>query len=179
MRFGAVAILGMIAGVGVQAQQAPQGAHFVVVERGCPGALRAQHQATSGYAMWTVALEDKDRDGQAQKARGPGLHVEFDGVKDKVKALELSVSYLPVGSRVLPVEPGMDSKSAKESKKTFVLQQEAARQVDAELLVGPAATITRVHLVSATFADGSVWRASSEDVCSVAPALYMAVEAKK
>jgi hypothetical protein len=96
-----------------------------------------------------------------------------------VKALELSVSYVPAGARVMPVEPGMDSKSAKESKKTFVLQQEAARQVDAELLVGPAATITRVHLVSATFADGSVWRASSEDVCSVAPALYMEVEAKK
>ena len=56
----------------------------------------------------------------------------------------------------------MDAKSAKESKKTFVLQQEAALRVDADLLVGPAATITRVHLVSATFADGSVWRAPSD-----------------
>ena len=98
---------------------------------------------------------------------------------NKVQAMELSVSYLPAGSRVMPIEAGTDSKNAKESKKTFVLQQEAARRFDATLMVGPAATFPLVHLVSATFADGNVWHASSEDVCSVEPSKYMLVEAKR
>jgi hypothetical protein len=188
MRIGIVAVAGLMIAAGAQAQQSTQAqesarktlkdAQSAVVERECPGALRAQHQPV-GPTMWTAALEDKGHDSQAQKVKGPGLHVEFDGVKNKVKALELSVSYLPAGARVMPVQPGLDTKSAKESKKTFVLQQEPTRRVDADLLVGPAATITRVHLVSATFADGSVWQVSGEDVCSVAPSLYMPVEAKK
>lgn len=187
MRFGVVAILGLVVGVGSQAQTWPpltKAAPLVSsqappTEANCPGALRAQHKPSGVATVWTVAQEDKGREIQARNPRGPGLHVEFDGVKDKVKALELSVSYLPAGLRVTPVEAGVDSKSTKESKKTFVLQQEAARQFDADLLVGPAAKITHVHLVSVTYADGGVWRAASEDVCSVIPSLYMPVEAKK
>jgi FtsZ-interacting cell division protein ZipA len=194
MRVFVMAVVGlMVAGVAqaqqstqaqqnAQAQQRAQKAledmQVAMIARECPGVLRAQHQPT-GPTMWTVALEDKGRDAQAQKVKGPGLHVEFEAPKDGVKTLELTVSYLPAGLRVTPVEADMQSKTAKESKKTFVLQQEAARRVDADLLIGPAATITRVHLVRATFADGNVWNASSEDVCSVAPSLYMPVEAKK
>lgn len=207
MRIGLVAVVGLMVVVGAQAQQSTQAqqnmqarqsapyttqqfideklleAEFALEYRDCPGALRAQHQSV-GPTIWTVALEDRDRDSQAQKVKGPGVHVVFETkpvktAMNKVKALELSVSYLPAGARVMPVEPGLGTKSAKESKKTFVLQQEAARELEADLLVGPAATITHVHLVSVTFADGNVWRAASEDECSVTPSLYMPVEAKR
>lgn len=192
MRVFVMAVAGLMVAAGVQAQQSTQAQQkaekglkdlqAAMVARECPGVLRVQHQPT-GPTMWTVALEDKGPDNQAQRMKGPGLHVEFDGVLDgvreRVNALELSVSYLPAGLRVTPVEADMQSASAKESKKTFVLQQEAAGRVDADLLIGPAATITRVHLVSATFADGYVWHATGEDVCSVAPSLYMPVEAKR
>lgn len=182
MRVFMVAVAGlMVAAVGQAQSWPPLNAGAVPIGARCPGQLIAQHQPTGGATVWTVAQEDKNREGQA---KGLGLHVEFEApnVKtpmNKVQAMELSVSYLPAGSRVMPIEAGTDSKNAKESKKTFVLQQEAARRFDANLLVGPAATITRVHLVSATFADGNVWHASSEDVCSVEPSKYMLVEAKR
>jgi hypothetical protein len=70
-------------------------------------------------------------------------------------------------------------RSPQEKAKTFNLDREAAMRVGGDLLVGPAATITRVHLMSATFADGSVWHASSEDACSIVPSKFMLVEAKK
>ena len=200
MRVFVMAVAGLMVAVGAQAQQSTQAqqkaqsrwdawvqqrllAAEIALDYGaCPGALRVQHQPV-GPTMWTVAQEDKDRDNQAQRAKGPGLHVEFegvlDGVREKVKTLEFSVSYVPAGWRVMPVDPGTDAKRPKESKKTFVLQQEAAQRFDADLLVGPVATITRVHLVSATFADGNVWRAASGDQCSIAPSLYMPVEAKR
>ena len=206
MRVFMMAVAGLMVAVGAQAQQSTQAQEKAQAEQkaqarwdawvqqrllaaeialdygACPGALRVQHQPV-GPTMWTVAQEDKDRDNQAQRVKGPGLHVEFegvlDGVREKVKTLEFSVSYVPAAWRLMPVEPGTDAKSPKESKKTFVLQQEAAQRFDADLLVGPAATITRVHLVSATFADGNVWHAASEDDCSIAPSLYMPVEAKR
>jgi len=128
--------------------------------------------------VWTVAQEDKDQGRHATEVKGPGVHVEFDTTK-RVRMLELSVSYRPAGARVMPAEPGTSAKAAKESKKTFVLQQEPSLSVDGDLLVGRAATITRVHLVSATYGDGTVSRATSEDECSVPPSLFMLVEAKK
>jgi hypothetical protein len=180
MRIGAVVVVGLMVAAGGQAQtSSPLNARAIPIEAKCPGQLRVQHQPTGGATVWTVAQEDKDRDGKAREVKGPGVHVEFEVPKNKVQMLELSVSYLPAAARVVPVEPGMDSRGGKESKKTFVLQLEAARRVAGDLLVGRVVTITRVHLVSATFADGSVWRASGEDECSVPPDLYMPVEAMR
>jgi hypothetical protein len=65
-----------------------------------------------------------------------------------------------------------------ERAKTFNLDREAAMRIGGDLLVGPAATITRVHLVSATFADGSVWHAPSDDACTVVPSRRMLVASK-
>lgn len=180
MRVFAMAVAGLIIAAGAQQGRA-NAAQFsrYAAGAGCPGALWAQRQPGGGATVWTVAQEDRNRDRQTQGMKGSGVHVEFNTPNKSVQMLELTVNYVPAGVRVKPVAPGTDATISKESKKTFVLQQESSRRVDADLLIGPAATITRVHVVSATFSDGSGWRAPSEDVCSVGPVLYMPVAANK
>ena len=182
MRFGVVAVAGlMVAAVG-QAQtgsaSTAQLSQYVVVGAECPGQLTAQRQAKGVETVWTVAQEDEGAKNQTNKS-GLGVRVAFQGVKTPMHSLELRVSYLPQGLRLMPVDPKQEAKDMRESDKTFVLQQKAAMHVVGDLLVGPAATITRVHLMSVTYADGSVWRAPSADACSVVPSGYMLVEAKR
>ena len=195
MRFGAVAMVGLMVAAGVaQAQQAKadpkvptEQQKTVVLLQGmvtalngseCPGALRARQQATGGAAIWTTALEDPYV--STARPRGLGIHVDFQTTKT-VKALELRLSYLPLGLHRMEVTPAFTNTMAtqpQERTKTFNLDREAATRIDANLLVGPAATITRVHLVSATFADGTVWHAPSDDACSVVPDRFMEVAAR-
>jgi hypothetical protein len=107
-----------------------------------------------------------------------GVHVAFASPKTQVASLELSVSYLPPGLRVMPIDAKLGAKDMREDSKTFVLKQEAAMHVKGDLMVGPAATITRVHLISATFADGSVWHAANEGTCTIEPNRVLLVDAK-
>jgi hypothetical protein len=139
--------------------------------------LTAQRQATGGQTVWTIAQEDKGIKDRANKP-SLGVHVAFQGAKTPMHSLELRVSYLPQGLRLMPVDPKQGTKDMRESDKTFVLEQKAAMHVVGDLLVGSAATITRVRLMSVTFADGSVWRAPSADACSVVPSGVMQVAAK-
>jgi hypothetical protein len=181
MRVFVMAVAGLlVAGVG-QAQtgsaSTAQLSQYVVVGTNCPGQLTAQRRPTAGETVWTVAQEDKGEKDQANKP-SLGVHVAFQGVKTPMRSLELRVSYLPSGLRLMPVDPKQGTKDMQESDKTFVLQQKAAVHVVGDLLVGAAATITRVHLMSVTFADGSVWRAPSADACSVVPNGVMEVAAK-
>jgi len=206
MRLGLVAIVGLMAGVGVAcAQQASEPGTPLTMTHppkmkaaatpvqlqsrypawgvGCPGQLVARQQATGGATVWTTAYEDQgDKADWIARPRGLGIHVEFTGDGAAVKDLELRVSYLPMGLRSMQVAPQMTNgvaESPRERAKTFNLNREAALRIGGDLLVGPAATITRVQLVSATFADGNVWHASSENQCSIEPSKYMLVEAKK
>jgi hypothetical protein len=198
MRFSAIAVVGLMVAAGVaQAQQAKaadpqvpteQQKKAVVIlqnmvttlnESACPGALQAQQQATGGATVWTTALGDSSA--WTSRPQGLGIHVEFEGRKNAVKALELQVSYLPLGLHAMQVAPTVTNAvraQPQERAKTFNLDREAAMRIGGDLLVGPAATITRVHLVSATFADGSVWHAPSDDACTVVPSRRMLVASK-
>jgi hypothetical protein len=195
MRFGIVAILGLMAGAGVAAAQqanvptvmtGPEAKllqpRYVLLGAGCPGQLQARQQATGGAMVWTTALEDQgDKAAWTAKPSGLGIHVEFAGAKTAVKALELRVSYLPLGLRRMQVAPTVTNaveKSPQERAKTFNLDREAGMRIGGDLLVGPAATVTHVHLVSATFADGNVWHAPSDDACTIEPNRVMEVAAK-
>lgn len=194
MRFGAVAVVGLMTASLAAAQQASAPVvigpavssgsvhpRIVVVGSGCPGELLARQQATNGQMLWATALEDRSDSALASRPRGLGVHVEFEHAASPVKALELRVSYLPIGLRLMPVTPRMINTVAaqpQERAKTFHLVREAATRIGGDLLVGPAATITRVHLISATYADGSVWRAPTEDACSVVPNRTMLVAAR-
>jgi hypothetical protein len=193
MRIGAVAVVGLMIAAGAQAQTSPrltkaaasQSQATVAIDfRGaCPGQLVARQQSTGGATVWTTALEDKNsKDAGSAKPNGLGIHVEFTGAKTAVKALELNVSYLPLGLRSMPATTQLTNgveRLPQEQSKTFNLDREAATRIGGDLLVGPAATITHVRLMSATFADGSVWNAASDDACSIVPSKYMLVEAKK
>lgn len=173
MRIGIVAVagLGMAASVGLAQQSseasAKQMPRYVLVGPGCPGQFSARQQSTGGATMWTTAIEDKDK--KDHGAASMGVHVDFESTKSPVRSLELSVSYLPAGLRAMPVTPGVMTKSPAESKKTFDLAGQGTTRVDGDLLVGPAATITRVHLMSATYADGAVWHAANASTCSIEP----------
>ena len=184
MRIGLVAVVGLMAvAAGTQAQQPGvmlgQASRYVEVTAGCPGQLMARQQASGFGTVWTLAQDEGAIHGTLH---GLGIHVEFAATKTAVKALELRVSYLPPGPRSMLVDPKLTNtveKSPEERTKTFNLDREAAMRIGGDLLVGPAATITRVRLISATFADGNVWRAANEDQCSIEPSKYMLVEAKK
>jgi hypothetical protein len=198
MRLGVVAVAGFMMAAGVaQAQQVKAQEPKIPTEQykkatitlqtpetgmgsGCPGALQARQQAAGGAMEWTTALEDQ-KDGLVDpRPQGLGVHVDFLGRKTAVKALELRVSYEPLGLKRMPVGLGANgfASNTTERQKNFNLDREAAMRVDADLLVGPAATITRVHLISATFADGSVWRAPTADACSVVPSRFVRVNSK-
>jgi hypothetical protein len=183
MRIGIVAVAGLMVAAVAQAQtggaSTAQLSQYVVTGSACPGQLQARQQATGGATVWTTALEDQ-KDKADGKPNGLGVHVDFQGAKTAIKTLELRVSYEPLGLKRMPVTPGTNgfAGSTPEREKNFNLDREAAMRVDADLLVGPAATITRVHLMSATFADGSVWHAPTQNACSVVPSRIVLVKSK-
>jgi hypothetical protein len=184
MRFGVVMVAGLMAAGVVQAQQssaasAKQMPRYVLVGPGCPGQFSAHQQSSGGVTMWTTALEDKGKKEQPPAAGSLGVHVEFNGAKTQAHSVELSVRYLPLGLRVMPVAPDTNAKSSQESKKkTFSLAGEDKTPIEGNLMVGPAATIESVHLMSATFADGSVWRAANDSTCTIEPERLILVNTK-
>lgn len=198
MRFGIVAVAGLMIAAGVaQAQQvkaaepqfptAQQQKAMVMLQGmetalqgSCPGALRASQQAAGGAMEWTTALEDQKDNIPKAIPHGLGVHVDLTGLKNPVKTLELRVGYEPLGLKRVPAGLGTNGfvNNSREREKNFNVDREAAVWIHADLLVGPAATITRVHLMSATFADGSVWRAPTPDACSVVPNRFMRVKTK-
>ena len=191
MRYGVVVVAGLIVAAGAQAQtgtMAPmqsgatstkQATRYVVVGQGCPGQLSARPATAGGATVWTTALEDQDKKGRAPSPGSMGVHVEFDGAKTQVHSAELSVRYLPLGLRVMPVTPDVNAKGSQESKKkTFSLTAEEKTRIEGNLMVGPASMIESVHLTSATFADGGVWRAPSDSACTVAPERLILVNTK-
>ena len=191
MRYGVVVVAGLIVAAGAQAQtgtmapmqsstaSARQATRYVLVGPGCPGQLSARPAPTGGATVWTTALEDQDKKGRAPSAGSMGVHVEFDGAKTQAHSVELSVRYLPLGLRVMPVAPDTNAKSSQESKKkTFSLAGEDKTPIEGNLMVGPAATIESVHLMSATFADGSVWRAANDSTCTIEPDRLILVNTK-
>jgi hypothetical protein len=143
---------------------------------GCPGQLTAQQRAGGGQTVWTGPQGNWNAQSDANKP-GLGVRVAFQGGKT-IRSLELRVSYLPPGLRFMPMDTKQTTKDMRESDKTFVLQDKDGLRVVGDLLVGPAATITRVHLMSVTYADGSVWHPSSDEQCSVVPNRVMEVAAK-
>jgi hypothetical protein len=184
MRFGVVAVAGLMVAAGAQAQQASgastkQMPRYVLVGPGCPGQFTARQQASGGGTMWTTALEDKDKKEQPPAGGSLGVHVDFQGAKTQARSAELSVSYLPAGLRVMPVAPGADAKNPDESKKkTFALTAEDKAHVEGNLMVGPAAMIESVHLMSVTFTDGSVWRAANDSTCTIEPNRVVQVDSR-
>lgn len=195
MRFGIVTALGLMAGMGAagaqqakapvketppaetpaQVQNREAQAEIVVSGSACPvGAFRAQRQSP-GEMVWTVSREDSKDTLFVRKQGNSGVHFDLKSSLGAVRELHLSVSYVAPGARVMPVGAAEKSDVL---EKTFDVSADGEADVDRNLLVGRVFEITSVHLVSATFANGSVWRAPSENVCSVAPSGFLLVGGK-
>lgn len=184
MRFSAIAAVTLMFAGAAAAQQtntsgAPVSPTYVIVTAGCPGMLTAQQQAAGGATIWATASDDQNSSAtRIARQSGLGIHVEFEAAATAVKSLELRVSYLPLGLRRMSVAASVTNSAAPQPQpraKTFNLDRAAALRFAGDLLVGPAAIITQVHMVSATFADGSVWRAADDDACTVVPSRVMLV----
>lgn len=184
MRVFVMAVAGLMVAAGAQAQQGTQAQQkaqaraqkylkdmqVALVAHGCPGMLSAEQQ--SAVTMWTVSREDSKDLTVAKQRGGSGIHVDLKSSRGALREIELSVSYIAPGERVMAVA-APDKKDLRQ--KTFNLSADGVTDLDGDLLVGPAFRITLVHLISAKYADGSMWRAQSEDVCSVAPSRFMRV----
>lgn len=180
MRVGAIA--GVMIAAMAMAQPVSGGVtptKKVTPETKCPGWLRADQHVVGGQrTMWTIAVEEKDRHPLAVLGT-MGVHVVFGAMEARTRSLELSVSYLPAGAREMRVSPEADGKGAQVRNKSYVLTGDDKARVEGDLLVGAASTVTRVHLVSVTFTDGSVWHAASDGACSVEPKRVLSVEGKE
>jgi hypothetical protein len=66
---------------------------------------------------------------------------------------------------------------ASDPKKIFHLAAsgDASFDLAGDLLVGPAASITRVHLLRIDYTDGTSWQPSGSAVCSVEPNRFIPV----
>jgi len=144
----------------------------------CPGWLRADQHTVGGQRMpWTAALEDKDKKDKWWPTLGTlGVHVLFQSSETRLRSVELSVSYLPAGGREMPARAEASSPAM---RKNYVLTANDKTRVEGNLLVGTAAAVTRVNLISATYADGSVWRGASEGACSVEPNRVISTDGKE
>ena len=138
----------------------------------CPVGMTAQQQA-SGQTLWTIALEDQrsSKNDAAMRPGDAGVHVELTGFKDKaIRQVKLTVYFLAPGTHAIPVTES-ETGATSDLQKTFELAaaEGSARKLAGDLLVGPAASITRVHVLSITYADGSTWQASSSANCTIEP----------
>ena len=141
----------------------------------CPIRMTAQRQ-DAGQTLWTIALED-EQGPKAETAIRPGdagVHVELTGFREKaIQQVRLAVYFLPRGTRALPVAESQTDAT----RKTFDLAAPDgfASKLTGDLLVRHAATITRVRLLSITYANGSTWHPSSSASCNIEPNRFILV----
>lgn len=144
----------------------------------CPVGMTAQQRA-SGQTVWTTALEDaaNPRNLDSLRPGNTGVHVELNAHgKSSIHQAELAVYFMAPRTRVLPV---VEADALPAQKKTFNLATDrASLKLMGDLLVGPAASITRVQLLSLTYADGTTWSARSDSPCSVEPDRFILVDAR-
>lgn len=141
---------------------------------GCPASLTAQQQS-SGQTIWTIAQEDKNNPRVESNGADTGVHVDLHSLRSAVRQIELSVDYLPPGTRVLLINESNADRASELSKTFDLATTEPAQNIEGDLLVGPAFSITRVNLLSATYADGTTWKAGSDNPCSVEPNRFLPI----
>jgi hypothetical protein len=143
----------------------------------CPVGLYANMNPTTA-TIWTTALEDQSNAAPtAGKAAPSGIHVEVSSTKKSIDQIELRVHYVPVGLRAMPLQ---STSNLPDATKTFNLAAAdgGALQLNGNLLVGPAATIQRVTVLSIRYADGSAWQPTAKQSCAAAVDHLMLINAK-
>jgi hypothetical protein len=154
-------------------------AQLELIERNaCPVGITARQQG-SPAAIWTTSLEDQHKSTDELKTLHSGVHVDLNAQHKEIKQAELTVFFLPPGTRAQPL---MDPSSAPRAEihKNFSLTagKTASRHLDGDLLLGAVASVTHISLMSVTYSDGSEWHAHNSTSCSIKPRLYMPVQVK-
>ena len=150
-------------------------------DSGCPVGMAAR-QKGAGQTLWTIALEDQRDAVRAANAKrgGMGVAVELKAEKEHgIREAVFEVSYLLPEARAMLIDrPGLP-KGAELKKKTFSLSADDAGTLKlvGDLLVGRAAMIDRVHLVSLSYADGGQWHARNAGSCTIEPSRVVLVDA--
>jgi len=136
----------------------------------CPVGMFAQRR-DSGQTMWIVSLEDAINPGHPTTAKpgSTGVHISLTAPKKSpIHQAELAVYYVAPGTHALLIA---DKKSPTNLKKTFHLSasDDASLKLTGDLLVGPSAGITHIHLLSLNYADGTTWTAPNNTACTIEP----------
>jgi hypothetical protein len=145
----------------------------------CPVGMFAQRR-DSGQTLWITSFEDEHQSQKLNPSKpgNTGVHVFLSSHgKATIRQVEIAVYYVAPGTRVLPVS---SDNTPPDPRKTFNLSAEngAALKLAGDLLLGPVAGITRVHLVSIDYTDGTSWHAARESACSIEPSRLLLVNAR-
>jgi hypothetical protein len=158
-----------------------------IPSRDCPVGLSARRES-GGQTLWTTALEDGAKPqlrlekGVGNGAGdGTGVHVELTSSSHQpIRQVELAVHYLAPGLHTMLIKTQLDGTAAPgDRNKTFDLAATggASLQLTGDLLLGGAASVTRVTLLRVNYANGTSWQTSAQKSCSVAPNGIMQVSA--
>lgn len=160
----------LLAALSIHAQQLSTSHTQVIAatDSDCPVALHAQRRGP-GQTVWTISQEDAAT--YSLKPDNSGVHVDLNA-SNPLRHAELAVFYLPPGARYLPI-----TTSTPDQKKTFHLNaKDGVAALTADLLVGPTAGITRVHVLNLEFANGATWTAPNSTTCTIEPSGLLPVE---
>jgi hypothetical protein len=146
-------------------------------QAGCPVGISASLQAR-GQTMWTIAQEDNRA--SSTQTYGAGVHVDLRALKpNAIQGVTLSVSYLTFGlhTQLVTQFSAQPGKPVSERSKTFQLvsADPDVPDLSGDLLVGSAATIQRVKLLSVRYADGTEWHSAPARRCSIEPSHILLV----
>jgi hypothetical protein len=143
----------------------------------CPVGLSASLQAR-GQTLWTIAKENKPS--AADPTYGAGVHVHLSAFTHMaIQNATLSVSYLAPGLNLEPITQTSSQPAAtnNERSKTFhlVSADPNTSALSGDLLVGPAANIQSVTVLSIQYTNGTRWSATPTSACTIQPSHVLLV----
>lgn len=135
---------------------------------GCPVGFFASRQGTSQV----MRASDAAQAGPAQ-----GLHLILDHFNaPAIQSVEVTVYGVSPRAVILPA----GSRSSDTISKTFELQRKAGSSSlsDADVWMHNVGSLSRVDLISISYADGTTWHASESYRCRVVPSNFVLVGSK-
>jgi len=129
----------------------------------CPVGIAAQQQAT-GATQWVVSLEDS-----ANPSRLPAGKMGVHVVLKALGSLKFSTAKVEVAYLVPPAGMMLVDGNAATQTRTFDLSagDDPTQEMERSLLIGSGVSISRVKLLSLTYADGTESQLAGNSNCSV------------
>jgi hypothetical protein len=135
---------------------------------GCPVSLSAERRSD----MMMLRTGDSRLKNSAQ-----GLRITFNHRDEpQIESAEITVYGLTSKLRVLPAS----TSSSDEVSKTFELRRTKGSEglQEASVWMHKVGSLTRVELISITYADGTTWRKSQSSQCQAVPSALLLIRGK-